>query len=231
MGGKLYIVTRSLLEMHPNTMLARSASEQWLPDQVKEVFLERDGDQFGLVLDYLRDDGYVVLPLTVSKPSFMADLVFYGVENVDENKIFFKSSSDAKLQAHAMSEMKTLTHICLGDDIKSVIKGKIKHWAFNCGIVTLAEECAERFLSSGGELKFNIHGPSTNLSQPKCTPLCCDKMWVDLLQLLCDDGKKLDPIAHEKCNKLLGRVGLEIISVAELPDKCIIQVVMKLSDI
>ena len=68
-------------------MLARSASEQWLPDQDKEIFLERDGNRFGLVLDYLHDDGHVILPLTVSKPSFMADLVYYGVENVDEKKI------------------------------------------------------------------------------------------------------------------------------------------------
>ena len=86
-------MSRSLLDKYPNTMLARSASEQWLPDQDKEIFLERDGTRFGLVLDYLHDDGHVILPLTVSKPSFMADLVYYGVENVDEKKITYKYSA------------------------------------------------------------------------------------------------------------------------------------------
>ena len=31
-GGMIYEVCRSLLEMHPNTMLARLASEIWSPD-------------------------------------------------------------------------------------------------------------------------------------------------------------------------------------------------------
>ena len=41
-GGKQYEVSCSLLEMYPNTMLARSASEQWLPNPDAEVFVERD---------------------------------------------------------------------------------------------------------------------------------------------------------------------------------------------
>ena len=40
-------MSRSLLDMHPNTMLAKRASAQWMPDQDKEVFLEHDGDPFG----------------------------------------------------------------------------------------------------------------------------------------------------------------------------------------
>jgi hypothetical protein len=85
-GGQRYEVSNSLLAMHPDTMLARSASKEWKTDESSEIFLERNGTRFQFVLDYLRD-GKVSLPLIVSKASILDELIYYGVENINEAAI------------------------------------------------------------------------------------------------------------------------------------------------
>eukprot|EP00957_Ditylum_brightwellii_P042874 3245381-Ditylum_brightwellii.AAC.1 len=82
-GGRKYEVSKSLLEQHPNTMLARISSEQWQKDPEAEIFIDQDGDRFRYCLDYLRF-GSVVLPVTVAKKAVLQDLAYYGVEDVDE---------------------------------------------------------------------------------------------------------------------------------------------------
>jgi hypothetical protein len=94
-GGTKYEVSRSLLDMHPNTMLARSASKEWNTGETGEIFLERSGFRFQFILDYLRDDK-VSLPLVVSKEALMADLVYFGVEHVNEESIDENSASGCK---------------------------------------------------------------------------------------------------------------------------------------
>eukprot|EP00957_Ditylum_brightwellii_P044771 3396357-Ditylum_brightwellii.AAC.1 len=85
-GGHKYQVARSLLEQHPNTMLARISSEQWQKDPEAEIFIDRDGDRFRYCLDYLRD-GFVALPITVPKKALLQDLAYYGVEVICEDSI------------------------------------------------------------------------------------------------------------------------------------------------
>ena len=60
-GGKLFKTSRSLIDRHESTVLARLASDMWLQDPTKPVFIDRDGDIFGHVLNYLRY-GSIVLP-------------------------------------------------------------------------------------------------------------------------------------------------------------------------
>eukprot|EP00978_Attheya_sp_CCMP212_P030609 scaffold113119_cov55-Attheya_sp.AAC.3 len=84
-GGTTYQVSRSLLVLHPDSMLTKSASEQWQEDTEVEIFIERNGHRFQYVLDYMRD-GKVVLPLTESKESVVMELGYYGVE-VDESEV------------------------------------------------------------------------------------------------------------------------------------------------
>ena len=79
-GGTPYKVSRSLIESHPDSMLAKSVSEQWLEDPEAEVFIDRDGICFRFVLNYMRD-GKVVLPVTESKESVLAELQYYGIES------------------------------------------------------------------------------------------------------------------------------------------------------
>ena len=44
---------------------------------------------FKLVLDYLQEDGYVVLPIIIPKSLLLAELEYYGINNVDESKIVY----------------------------------------------------------------------------------------------------------------------------------------------
>jgi len=77
-GGQRYEVSRSLLESHPDTMLAKSASDQWQKDPKSEIFIERDGQRFRYILDYLRD-GKVCLPLIETRDAFVAELEYYNI--------------------------------------------------------------------------------------------------------------------------------------------------------
>ena len=54
-GGFSYQLSSSLLQMHPDTMLAKSASEKWQKDSQTEVFIDRNGGYLQYVLDYLRE--------------------------------------------------------------------------------------------------------------------------------------------------------------------------------
>ena len=78
-GGTKYEVARSLLASHPDTMLARTSSEQWQKDPESEIFIERDGLHFRYCLSYLRD-GRVLLPISVSRESVLEDMTYYGIE-------------------------------------------------------------------------------------------------------------------------------------------------------
>jgi len=85
-GGQLYQVSRTLLSSHPETMLAKSASERWQDDSDSDIFIERDGEMFRHVLSYLRD-GRVDLPLTIRKKGLLSELKYYGVEDVDDKDV------------------------------------------------------------------------------------------------------------------------------------------------
>mmetsp|Transcript_9542 Transcript_9542/g.14382 ORF Transcript_9542/g.14382 Transcript_9542/m.14382 type:complete len:123 (+) Transcript_9542:79-447(+) len=87
-GGQRYEVSRSLLESHPDTMLAKSASDQWQKDPESEIFIERDGTIFRFVLNYLRD-GKVGLPITETTDAFVAELEYYNI-GADMDKIVRK---------------------------------------------------------------------------------------------------------------------------------------------
>jgi hypothetical protein len=91
-GGVHYEVSQSLLNDYPNTMLSRSASKQWHEDPEAEIYIERDGDRFRLVLDYLRDNR-VFLPVGSSKDALLMDLQYYGLENIKADDIIDEAST------------------------------------------------------------------------------------------------------------------------------------------
>ena len=53
-GGRHFEVSRDLLEGHSETMLGKLVSEAWQADPEERIFIDRDGDKFAHVLDYLR---------------------------------------------------------------------------------------------------------------------------------------------------------------------------------
>jgi hypothetical protein len=105
-GGKLYQISKSLLEMHSNTMLAKSASVNWQKDPEAEIFIERNGIRFQFVLDYLRD-GKVTLPVTESKEMLISELEYFGVEYDEEmiDEKFILRSKSLKSISAAMVEL------------------------------------------------------------------------------------------------------------------------------
>lgn len=78
-GGQRFEVSKSLLDMHPNTILAKMSSKQWQEDPEEEIFVERNGNIFEFILAYLRD-GRVDLPITTSKEMVISELMYYGVD-------------------------------------------------------------------------------------------------------------------------------------------------------
>ena len=92
MGGVHYDVSHFLLSTYPNSMLARCASKQWHQDPDSDIFIDRDGDRFRLVLDYMRDHR-VYLHVGSSKDALLMDLQYYGIENVQEDDIVDKPAT------------------------------------------------------------------------------------------------------------------------------------------
>ena len=53
-GGKHFEISRDLLGGHSETMLGKLVSEAWQADPEERIFIDRDGDNFAHVLNYLR---------------------------------------------------------------------------------------------------------------------------------------------------------------------------------
>lgn len=85
-GGRLYRVSRSLLEAFPETLPTRAASDTWRTDNRRPVFIDRDSERFRYILDYMRD-GIVHLPLTESKTALLHEFEYYGFANVKDDVV------------------------------------------------------------------------------------------------------------------------------------------------
>ena len=76
-----------LARMISKTWLTKSDDEDVIGDVMehsgKPLFIDRDGERFRYVLDYMRDGPTISLPVTVSKDGFLMDLDFFGFENVN----------------------------------------------------------------------------------------------------------------------------------------------------
>lgn len=87
-GGRKYMVQITTLAKYPDTFLGRLATGQIdfdnLPrDQAGNLFLDRDQDVFGAVLNYYRTDGKVLeRGSNTSQAMWNAELSFYGLDNL-----------------------------------------------------------------------------------------------------------------------------------------------------
>eukprot|EP00978_Attheya_sp_CCMP212_P018848 scaffold52077_cov52-Attheya_sp.AAC.3 len=135
-GGHRYQVTRTLLEQHPDTMLARSASQVWQQDPESEIFMERNGIRFQYVLDYLRD-GNVFLPVTESKEALIHDLNYFGI-NANDDMI---NDSDSKLYSTS-SAMSAIRKEIVELDLE------IAQLGLDSASKSLAVKCVQEFYKS-----------------------------------------------------------------------------------
>ena len=207
-GDKLYL-PHSFLERYPQTLLGQIASEHHA-DPAKEVFLDCNKDCFQLVLDYLRDNGNTVLPITVSKSSFLDELAYFEIKNVDKSKIVTDYSA-----------LPTQSLVQLYE-----IRSEIESWDGNDIIATLSRKCASICVASWGKLHFDICGPRMLPTFKKDNARCSHSIWMELLALLSNKEMKLLPQDQDKCNQYLCKVGLKVSSVMLLKRKHTIQVVM-----
>ena len=207
-GDKHYL-PHSFLKRYPQTLLGRIASEHDA-DPAKEVVL--DCIYFQMVLGYLRDDGKAVLPITVSRSSFLDELAYFEIKNIDESKIvseyhFFPNQSQTVIKKGTRSE--------------------IESWDGHDAIAILSRKCASICVAGTGKLHFDICGPRMLPSFKKDSARCSHNIWMELLALLNNKEMKLLPQDQDKCNQYLCKVGLKVSSVMLCQRKHIIQVVMQ----
>lgn len=81
-GGRHFEVSRDLIEQNPDTMLARMISETWESEPDKPMFIDRDGDLFAQVLNYLRY-GSIELSPTIPQAMFKRELDYYSIPAID----------------------------------------------------------------------------------------------------------------------------------------------------
>lgn len=83
-GGKMFEVSRALIDQHPNAMLSKMISENWVTETDDPLFIDRDGDIFSHVLNYCRY-GSIDLPVSIPKTMFQRELDYYGINSRDSN--------------------------------------------------------------------------------------------------------------------------------------------------
>lgn len=83
-GGKIYSVKQSLLNRYPETMLGITSS-LWNNNEHNNnepIFIDRNGDRFSYIIDYMRDQQKIMLPFSITKESIVKDLEFYGFDDI-----------------------------------------------------------------------------------------------------------------------------------------------------
>ena len=113
-GGQVYEVSQSVLDMHPASMLAKSTSKLWKKES--NIFIERDSARFHFVLDYMRD-GKVTISVTESKETVMAELEYFGIEASEEN-INDTSARQIICKSAIIDIIKTLQEEADGDEVE-----------------------------------------------------------------------------------------------------------------
>lgn len=108
-GGKNFEILSNLI-IKDNNKLSRMVLDSWKRAKTQQedtvVFIDRDGDQFGFVLNYLRFRK-VNLPITISLDNFMKELKFFEVD-VKDGTVVSESSYLSETFAELTNEKKKL---------------------------------------------------------------------------------------------------------------------------
>ena len=99
-GGVFYEVPRSLFERYPDTMLGCMVKKHWEnhDNQDRPMFIDRDGERFRYVLDYMRDKE-ANLPITISMSGFLKDMIYFGFE---------QEEIESKVKQGTLADMQTI---------------------------------------------------------------------------------------------------------------------------
>ncbi|KAL3932492.1 MAG: hypothetical protein SGARI_003947, partial [Bacillariaceae sp.] len=160
-GGTMYTVSRSLLEQHPNTMLCSYASKRWKNDEEEDtpLFIDRNGRRFEFVLDYMRD-GKVTLPKyqgVVSKASLLADLEYFGFQDVNPESIEIELPFSAIFKCNKWMQEDFKTEQAKAIQRRDQALQQLEQVDIDIACMAVAHACASRLLSHGeNKISFYI---------------------------------------------------------------------------
>mmetsp|Transcript_9504 Transcript_9504/g.29406 ORF Transcript_9504/g.29406 Transcript_9504/m.29406 type:complete len:210 (+) Transcript_9504:65-694(+) len=77
-GGELFEVAQDTIRRRKDTML-NSMLERWTSSDSEPQFIDRDPKLFRYILAWYRDDGRIIVPLTVSKEEMLREAQFFGL--------------------------------------------------------------------------------------------------------------------------------------------------------
>lgn len=82
-GGKKFVTTKALLTNIPNTKLEKIITGRYplMFDHKKRIFIDRNGEFFGYVLDCLREGKVDLPPIGPLRKRIEAELTFFGILN------------------------------------------------------------------------------------------------------------------------------------------------------
>ena len=135
-GGTKYEISTSLIDMYPDTMLARMISDRWQQHDDDDndgttteegVFIDRNGVRFQYVLDYMRDQK-VHSAIGASCASIRKELEYFGFDNVPADAIDV-SSANLEVAEHVVMVNKEYKQIV--DELKLARDGEVvAHWIY-----------------------------------------------------------------------------------------------------
>jgi hypothetical protein len=108
-GGRHFEVSRNLIEQNPDTMLAKMISETWDNEPDKPMFIDRDGDLFAQVLNYLRY-GSIELPVSIPTAMFHRELDYYSITGSKRSVTQEKRKTIARMTEEINGDLRRLRH-------------------------------------------------------------------------------------------------------------------------
>ena len=164
-GGKHFEVSRALIEQNLDTMLSKMISEVWEKEPEKPMFIDRDGDMFAHVLNYLRY-GSIELSTTIPQAMFKRELDYYGIQ-----------LNEFAVQQQSIAEI-------TGSLYNKIADGKIKYNS----LFILAVECNNSFCqNSFGKETCTCYIARSRLNQFGIKPRYLENIQRKLLNMYLKD--------------------------------------------
>jgi len=202
-GGRTFKVSRSLIKQHEKSMLARLVSDTWQSvkdsEKASNLFIDRDGDRFAYVLDFLRY-GHVQLPYNISKELLILDLDFFGIDGATDETITV--GHDYYCHFSKVSEL----HI-MKANLMAQVKGilvQVKEIDYTFATITLSSIYFEKYIQNGA-LSFVCYFRNGIDDQ--------GEMRVLRNELLAKTTDAKTSIAFIMVNKCLKEYGLKLVTV------------------
>ena len=173
-GGSKYEISQALLDRYPSCMLSKICSKTWVQadaetatvkEAAEEIFIDRNGERFQYVLDYMRDSR-VELPLSIPRTQFVADMEYFSLD--------YKEDSITLNPANARELFHSLT--CYRDYFSS------KSEEIEAGYKSSLDCCHDYFVSKSPEIEKRYRG----IAAEKMAYQFAQEYFAQLKNKICD---------------------------------------------